>query len=146
MPADTTVSCVGQPQRGGGRQGRVRDRQDLTQSFNIGRALIAVASTTTHRTQIYLNGKLAYDWPISTGRPQLADPGRQLPEREKATRCGDAGGGALGSARYYDGLVNYAVRFTFSGDYYHSAPSVVREPGHLERQPRVRKLCRPPPR
>ena len=41
---------------------------NLTQTFDIGRSLIAVASTTTHRTQIYLNGKLAYQWPISTGR------------------------------------------------------------------------------
>jgi hypothetical protein len=31
------------------------------------------------------------------------------------------GGGPPGSAGYYDELVSYAVRFTFSGDYYHSA-------------------------
>ena len=38
------------------------------------------------------------------------------------------GGGAPGSAGYYDELVNYAVRFTFSGDYYHAAPwSVVNQ-------------------
>ena len=28
-----------------------------------------MASTTTHNTQIYLNGKRIYQWPISTGRP-----------------------------------------------------------------------------
>jgi len=38
------------------------------------------------------------------------------------------GGGPAGSAGHYDELVNYAVRFTYSGDYYHSAPwSVVNQ-------------------
>src|SRR6516225_5857744 len=31
-------------------------------------------------------------------------------------------GGKKGTPDYYNELVNYAVRFTFSGDYYHSAP------------------------
>ena len=47
---------------------------------------------------------------------------------EKANPVRMVGGGAPGSAGYYDELVNYAVRFTFSGDYYHSAPwSVVNQ-------------------
>jgi len=38
------------------------------------------------------------------------------------------GGGKKGTPGYYNELVNYAVRFTFSGDYYHSAPwSVVNQ-------------------
>ena len=41
---------------------------------------------------------------------------------EKANPVRMIGGGAPGSAGDYDELVNYAVRFTFSGDYYHSAP------------------------
>ena len=37
-------------------------------------------------------------------------------------------GGAKGTSGYYNELVNWAVRFTFSGDYYHSAPwSVVNQ-------------------
>ena len=39
------------------------------------------------------------------------------------------GGGAPGSAGYYNELVNWAVRFTFSGDYYHSAPWSVIDQG-----------------
>ena len=39
------------------------------------------------------------------------------------------GGGAPGSAGYYNELVYYAVRFTFSGDYYHSAPWSVVDQG-----------------
>ena len=126
-PADTTVSFVGHLNGVAGAKG-VYATANLTQSFNIGRALIAVASTTTHRTQIYLNGKLAYDWPISTGRPSLPTPDGSYLSVEKANPVRMIGGGAPGSAGYYDELVNYAVRFTFSGDYYHSAPwSVVNQ-------------------
>ncbi len=126
-PANTTVSFSG---RLNGVQGAkdVYATANLTQSFNIGRSLIAVASTTTHQTQIYLNGKRVYDWPISTGRPSLPTPDGTYLSVEKANPVRMIGGGAPGSAGYYDELVNYAVRFTFSGDYYHSAPwSVVNQ-------------------
>ena len=126
-PANTTVSFTGHLNGVQGAKG-VYATANLTQSFNIGRSLIAVASTTTHRTQIYLNGKRVYDWPISTGRPSLPTPDGTYLSVEKANPVRMVGGGAPGSAGYYDELVNYAVRFTFSGDYYHSAPwSVVNQ-------------------
>ena len=126
-PANTTVSFDGHLNGVEGAKG-VYATANLTQSFNIGRSLIAVASTTTHRTQIYLNGKLAYQWPISTGRASLPTPDGTYVSVEKANPVRMIGGGAPGSAGYYNELVNYAVRFTFSGDYYHSAPwSVVNQ-------------------
>ena len=126
-PANTTVSFNGHLNGVQGAKG-VYATANLTQSFNIGRSLIAVASTTTHHTQIYLNGKRVYDWPISTGRPSLPTPDGTYLSVEKANPVRMVGGGAPGSAGYYDELVNYAVRFTFSGDYYHSAPwSVVNQ-------------------
>jgi lipoprotein-anchoring transpeptidase ErfK/SrfK len=126
-PANTTVSFTGHLNGVQGAKG-VYAAANLTQSFNIGRSLVAVASTTTHRTQIYLNGKRVYDWPISTGRPSLPTPDGTYLSVEKANPVRMTGGGAPGSAGYYDELVNYAVRFTFSGDYYHSAPwSVVNQ-------------------
>src|SRR6266576_1615185 len=69
-PAYTTVSFTGHLNGVEGAKG-VYGARSLTQSFEIGRSLIAVASTTTHHTQIYLNGKLAYQWPASLGRPSL---------------------------------------------------------------------------
>ena len=98
-----------------------------------------MASTTTHHTQIYINGKLAYDWPISTGRASLPTPDGSYVSVEKANPVRMIGGGAPGSADYYDELVNYAVRFTFSGDYYHSAPWSVVNQGTHQRQPRLRE-------
>ena len=126
-PAYTTVSFDGKLNGVEAASG-VYGAANLTQTFDIGRALVAVASTTTHRTQIYLNGKLAYQWPISTGRASLPTPDGTYLSVEKANPVRMVGGGAAGSAGYYNELVNYAVRFTFSGDYYHSAPwSVVNQ-------------------
>jgi len=127
-PANTTVGFDGHLNGIEGAKG-VYATANLTQSFNIGRSLIAVASTTTHRTQIYLNGKLDYQWPISTGRASLPTPDGTYVSVEKANPVRMIGGGAPGSAGYYDELVNYAVRFTFSGDYYHSAPWSVVDQG-----------------
>ncbi len=127
-PAYTTVSFTGHLDGVQGAPG-VYGAHTLTQTFGIGRSLIAVASTTTHRAQIYLNGKLTYTWPISTGRPSLPTPDGTYLSVEKGNPVRMIGGGAPGSAGYYDELVNYAVRFTYSGDYFHSAPWSVVDQG-----------------
>jgi lipoprotein-anchoring transpeptidase ErfK/SrfK len=127
-PAYTTVSLEGHLNGVEGANG-MYGSADLTQSFNIGRSLIAVASTTSHYTQIYLNGTRIYDWPISTGRASLPTPDGTYVSVDKSNPVRMIGGGAPGSAGYYNELVNYAVRFTFSGDYYHSAPWSVIDQG-----------------
>jgi lipoprotein-anchoring transpeptidase ErfK/SrfK len=127
-PANTTVSFTGHFNGVQAAKG-VYGTHDLTQTFNIGRSLIAVASTTTHRTQIYLNGKLAYNWPASLGRASLPTPDGTYLSVEKANPVRMIGGGPAGSAGHYDELVNYAVRFTYSGSYYHSAPWSVGDQG-----------------
>jgi lipoprotein-anchoring transpeptidase ErfK/SrfK len=127
-PADTTVSFDGHLNGVEGAQG-VYGAADLTQTFDIGDSIIAVASTTTHHTQIYINGKLAYQWPISTGRTTLPTPDGTYLSVQKNNPVRMIGGGPPGSPGYYDELVNYAVRFTFSGDYYHSAPWSVVDQG-----------------
>ncbi len=127
-PANTTVSFFGHLDGVEGAQG-VYGAADLTQTFYIGASVIAVASTTTHYTQIYINGKLTYNWPISTGRATLPTPDGSYLTVEKNNPVRMIGGGAPGSAGYYDELVYWAVRFTFSGDYYHSAPWSVVDQG-----------------
>jgi hypothetical protein len=96
-PANTTVSFTGHFDGVEGAKG-VYGSHDLTQTFTIGRSLIAVASTTTHRTQIYLNGKLAYNWPASLGRPSLPTPDGTYLSVEKANPVRMIGGGPVGSA------------------------------------------------
>ena len=126
-PADTTVSFTSHLDGVEGAPG-VYGVHDLSQTFTIGQSVIAVANTNSHKTQIYIGGKLKYVWPISTGKTVTPTPNGTYLTVEKGNPVRMIGGGKKGTAGYYDELVNYAVRFTFSGDYYHSAPwSVVNQ-------------------
>jgi lipoprotein-anchoring transpeptidase ErfK/SrfK len=127
-PANTTVSFDGHLNGVEGAPG-VYGAADLTQTFYIGESVIAIASTTSHYTQIYINGKLTYNWPISTGRPSLPTPDGTYLTVQKNNPVDMIGGGPPGSPGYYNELVYWAVRFTFSGDYYHSAPWSVVDQG-----------------
>jgi lipoprotein-anchoring transpeptidase ErfK/SrfK len=112
-PINTTVSFIGHlngVQAGPGLYGD----HTLTQTFQIGASLIAIANTQAHRTQIYYNGQLRYNWPISTGRPGDDTPDGSYVTIEKANPVQMTGPG-------YSLSVPWSVRFTFSGDYYHDA-------------------------
>ncbi|HEY7261866.1 MAG TPA: Ig-like domain-containing protein [Trebonia sp.] len=125
-PAYTTVSFTGHLDGVEGAPGTY-GVHDLSQSFSIGQSVIAVASTSAHHTLIYVDGQLKYNWPISTGRETMPTPDGTYLSVEKANPVRMIGG-KKGTPGYYNELVNYAVRFTFSGDYYHSAPwSVVNQ-------------------
>ena len=125
-PANTTVTLTARldgVDAGDSRYGT----HTLTQTFNIGQSVVSVASTTTHKAQVYIGGQLAYTWPISSGRETLPTPNGTYLTVEKGNPVRMIGG-TKGKPGYYNELVNYAVRFTFSGDYYHAAPwSVVNQ-------------------
>ena len=86
-PAGTTVSFTGHLDGVQGAPG-MYDTHTLTQTFDIGPSLVAVGNTRTHRTQIYYNGKLRYNWPISSGKPGDATPTAAISPSRRATRCG----------------------------------------------------------
>jgi lipoprotein-anchoring transpeptidase ErfK/SrfK len=127
-PAYTTVSFTGHLNGVEGAPG-VYGTHDLTQTFSIGQSVIAVASTTAHYTLVYVGGQQEYDWPISTGRATMPTPNGTYLTVEKGNPVRMIGG-TKGTPGYYDELVNWAVRFTFSGDYYHSAPWSVVDQGY----------------
>ncbi len=120
-PAGTTVSFTGHLNGVQGAPGVYGDHT-LTQTFNIGASLVAIANTATHRTQIYYNGKLRYNWPISSGKPGDATPNGSYLTIEKGNPVQMTGPG-------YSLSVPWSVRFTFSGDYYHDAYWSVGEQG-----------------
>jgi lipoprotein-anchoring transpeptidase ErfK/SrfK len=126
-PANTTVSFDGHLNGVEGAAG-MYGTYDLTQTFDIGQSVIAVASTTAHHTLIYVGGKLTYTWPISTGRTTKPTPDGTYLTVDKGNPVRMIGG-TKGTPGYYTELVNWAVRFTFSGDYYHSAPWSVVDQG-----------------
>jgi lipoprotein-anchoring transpeptidase ErfK/SrfK len=120
-PAGTTVSFTGHLDGVQGAPG-IYGTHTLTQTFKIGPSLVAVGNTRTHRTQIYYNGKLRYNWPISSGKPGDATPDGSYVTIEKGNPVRMKGPG-------YNLLVPWSVRFTFSGDYYHDAYWSVNEQG-----------------
>jgi lipoprotein-anchoring transpeptidase ErfK/SrfK len=126
-PAGTTVSFDGHLNSVEGGAG-MYGAYDLTQTFNIGQSVIAVADTNAHHTIVYVDGTPKYDWPISTGRATMPTPDGTYLTVEKGNPVRMIGG-TKGKPGYYNELVNWAVRFTFSGDYYHSAPWSVVDQG-----------------
>ncbi len=120
-PAHTTVSFTGHFDGVEAAPG-LYGHHTLTQTFDIGDSVIAVASTAAHKTQIYINGKLTYDWNISSGKPGDDTPDGSYLTIEKENPVRMIGPG-------YDLLVPWSVRFTFSGDYYHDAYWSVGEQG-----------------
>jgi lipoprotein-anchoring transpeptidase ErfK/SrfK len=126
-PANTTVSFSSHLDGVEGAPG-VYGVHDLAQTFTIGQSVIAVADTASHSTRVYVGGKLTYTWPISTGKDVTPTPNGTYLSVEKGNPVRMIGGGKKGSPGYYNELVSYAVRFTYSGDYYHAAPwSVVNQ-------------------
>ena len=94
----------------------------LTQSFQIGRSLVAVASTRTHHVQIFQDGKLFGNWPISTGKTGDDTPNGTYLAMDKTNPEEMIGPG-------YDIFVPWSVRFTLSGNFMHDAFWSVGEQG-----------------
>ncbi|MBO0815633.1 MAG: L,D-transpeptidase family protein [Actinobacteria bacterium] len=96
---------------------------NLTQSFRIGKSLIGVTSTRTHHTKIYWGHKLYATWADSTGMPGDDTANGTYLTIEKGNPVKMSGPG------YKNVPVYWSVRFTWSGNYYHSAPWSVGEQG-----------------
>ncbi|HWE91535.1 MAG TPA: Ig-like domain-containing protein [Pseudonocardiaceae bacterium] len=128
-PAHTQVSFTGLLNGVQGAPG-VYGAGDLTQNFSIGDSLIVVAGAASHRMQVYDNGQLQYDWPISTGKPGHDTANGTYLTIDKANpqemKPSDI---APGQPGYYDLEVPWSVRFTWSGDFLHDAYWSVGEQG-----------------
>ena len=96
---------------------------NLSQAFSIGKALIGVTSTRTHQTRIYWGHKLYQKWPDSSGMPGDDTANGTYLTIEKANPTLMSGPG------YKNVPVFWSVRFTWSGNYYHSAPWSLGEQG-----------------
>ena len=112
-PQQTSVRLVAHLNGVEGAPG-VYGAHTLTQSFVIGRSLIAVANTATHHVRIYLNRRVFADWPISSGRPGDDTPNGTYLTIDKGNPVDMKGPG-------YNIEVPWSVRFTWSGDYLHDA-------------------------
>ncbi len=97
---------------------------NLSQSFRIGASLIGLTSTKTHQTRIYWHNKLYQVWTDSSGQPgdDTADGTYLTIEKANPTLMSGPG--------YKNVPVYWSVRFTWSGNYYHSAPWSLGEQGY----------------
>jgi lipoprotein-anchoring transpeptidase ErfK/SrfK len=105
---------------------------DLTGHFRVGNSLIVVASTATHYMKVWYNGRFKGKWPISTGQPGDDTPdGHYLSfDMGNPVDMNSASYGVMpGDPGYYNVWVYDSVKFTYSGDYVHSAPWSVAEQG-----------------
>jgi lipoprotein-anchoring transpeptidase ErfK/SrfK len=122
-PANTTVNFVAHLDGVEGAPG-VYGSHTLTQQFTIGRSLIVVASTATHRLRLYRDGALIHNWPISSGRPGDDTPNGTYVTIFKGNPVRMTGPG-------YSLLVPWSVDFTASGDFLHDAYWSVGEQGFV---------------
>ncbi len=129
-PPGTAVNFIGHLDGVEGAPGMFGS-SDLTQSFGIGDSLIVHVNTSRHVMTVYKNGRHIYTWPISSGKPGDDTPNGTFLTIDKGNpvtmKPADIKPGQPG---YYDVRVAYSVRFTWSGDYIHSAPWSVSNQGN----------------
>ena len=116
--------------------------QNIHVHFAIGPSQITVVNTKTHRLRYYLNGKLHWNWPESSGMHEIDPATGQYFDTENGTfvvlykknpeiMSSRSVGITSGPYYYPPTPVYYAVKFTPSGNYVHDAPWSVGEQGYL---------------
>ncbi|GAA2644582.1 L,D-transpeptidase [Paractinoplanes durhamensis] len=106
--------------------------------FTVGRALVAVNDNTTHRTKVYVDGKMVRDMASSNGRggtTRISD-GSEIhfwtqsgphvvlsKERTHSMSSASYGLSDPNNPNYYPPeIVEYCTRITYSGEFLHAAP------------------------
>ncbi|MFJ1761405.1 Ig-like domain-containing protein [Amycolatopsis sp. NPDC088138] len=108
-------------------------REDKTISGAVGDKLVAVADGGTHQMTVSVNDQVVKTMPTSMGKPGHTTPAGNYTVMSEHT------GYTMNSATYgvpedapggYSTYVQYAIRLSYSGIFYHSAPWSVRQQGH----------------
>ena len=97
----------------------------VTTEFAVGAKHVTVVNLTTHRMDVYDNGQLLYDWPISAGAPNwpTTEGTHIVLDREAVVRMDSATVGIpVNSPGGYNELVYWDVHIADAGEYVHAAP------------------------
>lgn len=89
--------------------------------FSIGRSFVLRIDDTTHRMTVVRDGVTLRTIPVSMGRKgyETRSGIKTVMSHERRVRMTSE---SYGGADYYDEIVDYAQRLTWSGEYIHSAP------------------------
>ncbi|MER7116250.1 Ig-like domain-containing protein [Saccharomonospora azurea] len=99
--------------------------EDRSVDFTVGDELVAVADGRDHTMRVSINGKKVKTLPISMGKPSSPTPAGTytvMSEHHGYTMDSSTYGVPVDSATGYRTYVDYAVRLSNSGIFYHSAP------------------------
>jgi lipoprotein-anchoring transpeptidase ErfK/SrfK len=116
----------------------VYGRSNSSTHFTVGRALVAISDNTTHRTKVYVDGKMVRDMACSNGRGGTTTiaGGHQIhfwtqsgphvvlsKERNHSMSSASYGLTDPKNPYYYaPENVEYCTRITYSGEFLHAAP------------------------
>ncbi|WP_167167828.1 L,D-transpeptidase [Saccharomonospora amisosensis] len=106
--------------------------EDRTVDITVGDRLVAVADGTSHHMRVFVNGKQVRRMPISMGKPSSSTPNgvyTVMSEHNGYTMDSSTYGVPVDSSAGYRLFVEYAVRLSNSGIFYHSAPWSVGDQG-----------------
>lgn len=99
--------------------------EDKAVDLTVGDRVVAIADGTSHRMRVFVNGKQIRNMSISMGKPSSSTPNGTytvMSEHNGYTMDSSTYGVPVGSSAGYRIFVEYAVRLSNSGIFYHSAP------------------------
>jgi lipoprotein-anchoring transpeptidase ErfK/SrfK len=101
--------------------------------FEIGDAMISTVDVAAHTLTVRRNGKVIRTIPVTTGKPgfETRNGIKVIITRETSRRMDAATTGTDPTdPNYYNVVVKYAMRLTWSGEFLHAAPWSVYAQGH----------------
>ncbi len=95
--------------------------KDRTVTFSIGRSFVMEISNAKHRMTVKADGRVVRTIPVSMGRSgyETRSGIKTIMSHDKTVRMTSA---SYGGKDFYDEIVHYAQRLTWSGEFIHSAP------------------------
>ena len=95
--------------------------KNRTVSFSVGRAFVMRISNSTHQMTVSVDGRVVRTVPVSMGRSgyETRSGIKTIMSHDQSVHMTSA---SYGGKDFYDEIVYYAQRLTWSGEYIHSAP------------------------
>jgi lipoprotein-anchoring transpeptidase ErfK/SrfK len=104
----------------------------VTSTFTIGPSQISTVDVNRHTMTVRRNGQVIRVIPVTTGKPGLLTRNgvKVIMSREASVRMDAATTGTdPKDPNYYNVLVHWAMRLTYSGEFLHAAPWSVAQQG-----------------